>query len=81
MERERAIALLKEILVEQAVIPVWVDLEREESDLYALRIKPLSVDLQSLKRIVEKNNFSFREDEKRLVIYRKQNESPIAVNQ
>ena len=79
MEREGAIALLKEILAEQAVVPIWVDLEQEESDLYKLHIKPSFVDLDSLKRIVEKHNFALKEAEKRLVIYREQ-ESAIAIN-
>jgi hypothetical protein len=81
MEREDAIALLKEILAEQAVTPIWVDLEQNESDLYELKIKPLFVDLDALKRIVEKHDFEFKQTEGRLVIYKEQNESAIAVNQ
>ena len=80
MERERAIALLREILAEQAVTPIWVDLEQEKSDLFKLNIKPLGVNIDSLKRIVEKHNFALKEAEKRLVIYREQ-ESSIAINQ
>ena len=81
MERERAIALLKEILAEQAVTPLWVDLEQEKSDFYKLNIKPLCVNLNSLKQIVEKHNFAFKDTEGRLVIYREQKESSIAINQ
>jgi hypothetical protein len=80
MEREGAIALLKEILAEQAVVPIWVDLEQISSDWYELDIKPLCVNLDSLKRIVEKHNFAFKEAEGRLVIYEEQNESAIAIN-
>ena len=80
MEREGAIALLKEILAEQAVIPIWVDLEQISSDLYELHIKPSFADLDSLKRIVEKHNFAFKEANGRLVIYSAENESTIAVN-
>ena len=81
MKREGAIALLKEILAEQAVVPMWVDLEQTSSDLYQLDIKPLCVNLDSLKRIVEKHNFAFKQNEGRLVIYREQNKSAIAINQ
>ena len=69
MKRERAIALLKEILVEQAVTPIWVDLEREESALYELHIRPLSFEPESLKLIVEKHNSAFKDVNGRLVIY------------
>ena len=81
MERERAIALLKEILAEQAVTPLWVDLEQEKSDFYKLNIKPLGVNLDSLKQIVEKHNFAIKDTQRRLVIYKEHNESAIAVNQ
>ena len=81
MERERAIALLREILAEQAVTPIWVDVEQEKSDLFKLNIKHLGVNLDSLKQIVEKHNFAFKDTEGRLVIYREQKESAIAINQ
>ena len=81
MERQRAIALLREILAEQAVTPIWVDLEQEKSDLFKLNIKHLGVNLDSLKQIVEKHNFAFKDTEGRLVIYREQKESAIAINQ
>ena len=71
MERREAIALLNEMLAEHAVIPTWVDLEKEGPDLYKLQIKPLYVDLNSLKRIVEKHNFELKEAEGRLVILQK----------
>jgi hypothetical protein len=80
MERERAIALLKEILAEQAVTPNWVDLE-QESNSCKLNIKPLCVDLSSLKRIVEKHNFALKDVNGRLVIYNAKNESAITINQ
>ena len=80
MEREGAIALLKEILAEQAVIPLWVDLKQISSSLFQLNIKPLCVNLNSLKRIVEKHGFAFKEVNGRLVIYSAENESTIAVN-
>ena len=81
MERQRAIALLKEILAEQAVTPIWVDLEQEKSDLFKLNIKPLGVNIDSLKRIVEKHNFAIKDAQGRLVIYKEHSESAIAVNQ
>ena len=80
MERERAIALLKEILAEQAVTPLWVDLEQEKSDLFKLNIKPLGVNHDSLKRIVEKHNFAFKEANGRLVIHSAENKSAITIN-
>ena len=80
MERERAIALLKEILAEEAVIPLWVDLKQVSSDSYKLDIKPLCVNLDSLKEIVEKHNFAFKQVNGRLVIYNIEDESAIAIN-
>jgi hypothetical protein len=79
MERERAIALLKEILAEQAVTPIWIDLE-QESDLYELNIKPLCVNLDLLKRIVEKHHFAIKDVNGRLVIYSAEKESAITIN-
>jgi hypothetical protein len=69
LERGVAIALLKEIFAERAMIPIWVDLVRKESELYELRIKPLCVDSDSLKRILDKYNFACKEVNGRLVIY------------
>jgi hypothetical protein len=80
LEREAAIALLKEIIAEQAAIPIWVDLEQAKSDLYELHIKPLCVDPDSLKRIVEKHNLTFKEAKGFLVICNEHNKLPIAVN-
>ncbi len=61
MKRKEAIALLKEITSDKAVIPVWVSLENAGSMGHDLHIKPQNVDSASLKMIVEEHNLELKE--------------------
>ncbi len=61
MKRLEAIALLREITSNRAVIPVWASLENAGSGGYELHIKPQDGDPTSLRFIVEEHNLEFKE--------------------
>jgi len=71
MKRVEAIALLREIASDRAIIPTWVSLEHAKSDGYELRIKPESSDSTSLKPIVKERNLALKEVNGFWIIYRK----------
>ncbi len=69
MNREEAIAILKEIAANRVVAPNWVSLINSESDSYELHIKPGIINSASLKLIVEKRDFELKEVNGLFVIY------------
>ena len=72
MKRIEAIALLREITSENALIPNWVSLVKTKHGSYELHVDSKSVDPASLKTIVQKhNNLETEEIDSLLVFYRK----------
>jgi hypothetical protein len=71
MRRAEAIALLKEITSDGAVVPNWVSLVNTESGKCELHIDSQTVNPASLKPIVEKHDLETKETGGLLVFYRK----------
>jgi len=68
VDRGAAIAFLKEIATNKELIPEWVSLENCTSG-YEVHIKPNTVNIASLKLLVEKHNLALKEVEGFLVVY------------
>jgi len=70
MKREEAIALLREITSENAIIPNWVSLVNAKSGKYELHVEPEDIHLASLKPIIERHNLQMKKVSRLLVFYR-----------
>ncbi len=69
MKREKAIAILKEIVANQVLSLYWVSLVNLESDEYELHLKSESCDPACLEPIVEKHNLVLKEANGVLVVH------------